>query len=145
MPAALRRDVFVTLVALAAVLSKFTPILLANIPFSPWLTWPTHRACTWTAVGILGFMVLTLGYGLVFIKYPHMPVHPGTLAGSMYYVCDSAMLDDIRAAPLAMERTPSRRRPGRDGRTYGFGKMLGVSGQTRVGIDYAEASLPGEP
>ena len=146
MPAAFRRDVFVMVVASAAVLSKLTPILLANIPFSPWLTWPTHRACTWTAVGILSFMILTLAYGLLFVKYPYMPVHPGTLAGSMYYVCDSSMLRDMQGGHLAAVRTRSWRggRAGGDGRTYRYGKMIGVSGETRIGIDYAHVEPPGE-
>ena len=137
MPAAFRRDIFVVLVAFATVLSKLTPILLANIPFSPWLTYPTHRACTWTAVGILAFMILVLVYGIAFVKYPHMPVHPGTLAGSMYYVCDSNMSKDVQNGELSMVRTRSSRKGTGDGRRYRFGKMIGVSGDTRIGIDYA--------
>ncbi|KAK3322968.1 hypothetical protein B0H66DRAFT_532286 [Apodospora peruviana] len=27
-------------------------LLLSNVPFSPWLTWLTHQACTWSTVGI---------------------------------------------------------------------------------------------
>ena len=143
MPAAFRRDIFVMLVAFAAVLSKLTPILLANIPFSPWLTYPTHRACTWTAVGFLGFMILILVYGLVFVKHPYMPVHPGTLAGSMYYVCDSPLLRDIQSGQLAVVRTRSGRAGG-DGQKYQFGKMVGLSGDTRIGIDFAQGPPPDE-
>jgi len=69
----------------------------------------------------------------------HLPVHPQTLAGRMYYVCDSAFLADF--ARLSMLST--RRRDERVlmlERRYRFGDMVGVSGRRRVGIDYASGS-----
>lgn len=30
-----------------------------------------------------------------FVEWPHMPVDPSTIAGAMYYVCDSPILDKL--------------------------------------------------
>ncbi|KAK3695742.1 hypothetical protein B0T22DRAFT_488992 [Podospora appendiculata] len=57
-------DALTAAVALAAVLSKGTPILLALVPFSPLQTWRAHEICTWTAVGVLGYMILLHGLGV---------------------------------------------------------------------------------
>ncbi|KAM7219799.1 hypothetical protein V8F06_004833 [Rhypophila decipiens] len=46
--------------AFAAILAKITPVLLANVPYSPWLTWRTHQACMWSVVGILVVMMLVI-------------------------------------------------------------------------------------
>ncbi|KAM7188372.1 hypothetical protein V8F33_010712 [Rhypophila sp. PSN 637] len=46
--------------AVAAILAKITPVLLANVPYSPWLTWRTHQACMWSVVGILVVMMLVI-------------------------------------------------------------------------------------
>ncbi|KAK3337774.1 hypothetical protein B0T19DRAFT_455704 [Cercophora scortea] len=54
-------DILTASIALAAVLSKGTPILLALVPFSPLQTWRAHEICTWTAVAVLGYMVLLHG------------------------------------------------------------------------------------
>lgn len=79
------------LTATGAALSKITPLLLSNVPFSPWLTWLTHQVCTWSVVGVLGFMTLVVSYtyiraSLAEKREPHMPVHPGTLGGRLFYV-----------------------------------------------------------
>src|SRR3569833_1832502 len=45
-------DLFGSAVAFTDMLSKITPILLANIPFRLTLTWTTHSVCTWLSVAI---------------------------------------------------------------------------------------------
>ncbi|KAK4206729.1 hypothetical protein QBC37DRAFT_457723, partial [Rhypophila decipiens] len=72
----------IILTAIGAALSKITPLLLSNVSFSPWLTWLTHQACTWSVVGVLGFMILVVCFtsiraSLAEKSEPHMPVHPG--------------------------------------------------------------------
>ncbi|KAK4208632.1 hypothetical protein QBC37DRAFT_431650 [Rhypophila decipiens] len=52
--------------AFAAILAKITPVLLANVPYSPWLTWRTHQACMWSVVGILGVMMLVIVHSASF-------------------------------------------------------------------------------
>jgi hypothetical protein len=124
-----RRDFVVAAVAFTAVLSKVTPLLLANIPFNPVQTWRTHQVCSWMAVGILGLMILVLGLVWVFCKYPYMPVDPTNLAGALYYVHDSRMVADVVAGSSgALSETLS-------GKQYKFGTMLGVSGTKVIGVD----------
>ncbi|KAM7206469.1 hypothetical protein V8F20_002818 [Naviculisporaceae sp. PSN 640] len=88
---AVRWNHLIVLTAMGAALSKVTPILLGNVPFSPWLTWLTHQVCTWSAVGILGFMILVVSYTYIRTclaerREPQMPIHPGTLVGRLFYV-----------------------------------------------------------
>ena len=47
-------------VTLPTVLSDFLPLLLANVPFRRTTTWEAHIISSWTAVGILGFMLTML-------------------------------------------------------------------------------------
>ncbi|KAK3387841.1 hypothetical protein B0H63DRAFT_559289 [Podospora didyma] len=117
----------VLVTATIAALSKVIPLLLSNVPFSPWLTWPTHQACAWSAVGILALMILVLAYGMGCVRYPVLPVHPGTLAGRLFYVCDSRILEDLVVGE--METTKQ---------WVGLGKMVGVSGEERIGMDYTD-------
>ncbi|KAK4207854.1 hypothetical protein QBC37DRAFT_266403, partial [Rhypophila decipiens] len=84
-----------TLVALAGILSKGIPILMAHIPFRRYQTWGLHLATGWTTVGILGYMILVLGAYLVVVivdrkkKRKQLPVRPDCIAGLVYYLtCD---------------------------------------------------------
>lgn len=127
---------FSAVVAFAGVLSKFTPILLANIPFSSTVTWQSHEACTWASVGILAVMVLVLVASFL-VKWPYMPVDPGTIAGTMYYICDSRMLGDLGPAGESGGKG-DKQVGGRLGARYRFGKTVGVSGRERIAVDYAD-------
>ncbi|KAM7211758.1 hypothetical protein V8F06_012860 [Rhypophila decipiens] len=121
-------------IALAALLAKFTPILLSNIPFYNTVTFKIHEACTWMAVVVLAYMVLVLAGGLMvssgWSKTVNLPVKLDTMAGCMYYVCDSRLSRHAEAnqedglGPEAEKR-------------YFLGEMVGVvSGKKRVGLDY---------
>ncbi|KAM7214106.1 hypothetical protein V8F06_010545 [Rhypophila decipiens] len=69
----------------------------------------------------------------------NMPIRPpNTIASYMYYICDSAMVDDFG------EGLEKARQKERDklvvemGKEYVFGEMVGVvSSEKRVGVDYA--------
>ena len=129
-----RREGFVLVVSLTTILAKFAPTLLSTIPFNPAQTWQMHLVCAWLTVGCLGHMTLVLGYRIAFVAYPHLPVDPGCLAGRIYYLCDSALVADyegmatLRAKEFGSRVAPTRR--------YRFGKMVGVSGESRIGVDY---------
>ncbi|KAM7203342.1 hypothetical protein V8F33_002333, partial [Rhypophila sp. PSN 637] len=121
-------------IALAALLAKFTPILLSNIPFYNTVTFKIHEACTWMAVVVLAYMILILAGGLIvscgWSKTVELPVKVDTMAGCMYYFCDSRMSQHAEAnqedglGPEAEKR-------------YFLGEMVGVvSGEKRVGVDY---------
>jgi hypothetical protein len=125
-------NIFGGAVAVVSVLSKFTPIFLANIPFRLTLTWTMHRVCAWLSVAILTSMVLVL-VGSFCIKWPHLPVDPSTIAGCMFYVCDSDMLKDFKGMSLMGQRERERRL-GTQGRKCHLSEIIGVSGEARVGI-----------
>ncbi|KAK3367291.1 hypothetical protein B0T24DRAFT_710100 [Lasiosphaeria ovina] len=149
--------------ALAALLAKFTPILFSAIPFRNTVTWRMHEACTWLAVAVLGYMLLVLSAqaaapvvqrlgidswwqtrsmsrpgGGRYSSTPsqRMSVRPDSIAGCLYYVCDSAMLRDLEGLAMLGEKERARL-VGDMGRVYVFGDMLGIdSRKRRVGIDY---------
>ena len=133
MSAVKQRHGFLITVAFTAILAEFMPILLSNVPFRVTQTWIASRACTWMAVGILGLMWLVV-VGSFFVSWPHMPVDPSTIAGAVYYVCDSWMLWSLEGlSRLGKEEC--------DGRIaelalrFRFGDIVGLSGRRRVGVD----------
>ncbi|KAI1636214.1 hypothetical protein F4809DRAFT_663063 [Biscogniauxia mediterranea] len=66
-----------------------------------------------------------------FVRWPHrMPVDPSTIAGAMYYVCDSYMLDSLSGLSV-LEKKERDRRVNAMGLRYEFGEMRGVSGRER--------------
>ncbi|GAB1319462.1 hypothetical protein MFIFM68171_09672 [Madurella fahalii] len=128
-----RRHLFLAIVAFTAILSEFMPILLSNVPFRVTQTWIASRVCNWLAVGILSIMWLVVA-GSFFVSWPHMPVDPSTIAGAIYYVCDSWMLWGMEG--LSTLRKEERDRKVADlGLKYEFGTMAGLSGRGRVGVE----------
>jgi len=68
------------------------------------------------------------------IQQPYMPVEPQTLASCMYYVCDSEMLKSFEGLALFGKGDRDRLVRTMDKR-YVFGKISGVSGTRRIGVD----------
>ncbi|KAK3395046.1 hypothetical protein B0H63DRAFT_385723, partial [Podospora didyma] len=134
------RDIMLANIALATLLAKFTPILFSSIPFRNKDTWKMHEACAWLSIAILSYMVVVLLVVSVFWgvkRRPFMPVEPTSIAGCMYYVCDSAMLGDLEGLAVMGERERDRL-VCEMGRRYVFGGMVGtMSGVGSVGVDYA--------
>jgi hypothetical protein len=64
-----------------------------------------------------------------------MPVDPTTIAGHLYYLCDSAILRDFDGMSM-MSRKEWDLHLRRMENCYSFGKMFGISGQIRTGIYY---------
>lgn len=128
-----QRQVFLIMVAGTAVLAEFMPILLGNVPFRVTQTWTASRTCTWMAVGILSLMWLVV-VGSFFIRWPHLPVDPSTIAGAMYYVCDSWMLESLEGLSMLDKEERDQRVAGL-GLKFRFGDMVGVSGRRRIGVD----------
>ncbi|KAH6856110.1 hypothetical protein B0I37DRAFT_68895 [Chaetomium sp. MPI-CAGE-AT-0009] len=128
-----QRHCFLVLVAFTAILAEFMPIVLSNVPFRVTQTWIASRVCTWMAVGILGLMWLVV-VGTFFVSWPHMPVDPSTIAGAMYYVCDSWMLGSMEGlGKLGSEERDER--IAELGLRYHFGDIVGLSGRKRIGVD----------
>lgn len=153
-----QKDPLAASISTAAVLSKFLPVHLAGVPFVPAQTWRVHEICVWVTVSLLVIMILVLGLHMWRVKWPshhHVnsqatsryssggvgsgSVDTSTLAGILWYVCDSGMLRDFERLSL-LGRRERDTRVQRMGRMYRFGVVRGVSGfgESRVGIDYAE-------
>src|SRR4051794_26415240 len=98
-----RGEIWMSVVGFTNILAKITPTLLSNIPFSPIQTWDMHLVCAWSTVGCLAFMILILIFGFFFVKQPPLQVDPGSLAGRIYYLCDSQVADEFRGM-LTMSR-----------------------------------------
>lgn len=134
-----RRHHFLVVVALVAIASEFMPILLNNVPMRVTQTYLTHLVCTWLAVGVLGVMWLVV-LASFWVKWPHMPVDPSTVAGSMYYVCDSWMMYGFEGLST-LKKKDRDWRVGEMGLRYEYGDIQGVSGLRRYGVDGARVSV----
>jgi hypothetical protein len=84
-------------------------------------------------VAILAAMLLAVG-GSFLIRWPHMPVDPRTIAGAMFYVCDSWMLDSLEGLS-SLSKDERDKALKHMGLRYEFGQLTGTSGRDRVGID----------
>ncbi|KAM7187867.1 hypothetical protein V8F33_010981 [Rhypophila sp. PSN 637] len=128
-----QRDWFLVLVAFTAILSEFMPLLLNNVPFKVTQTWVAHLVCTWLAIAILSIMWVVVVVSF-FIKWPHMPADPSTIAGTMFYVFDSRMLWSMEGVSV-LDKEDRDRRVGELGMKFQFGTMMGLSGRKRTGVD----------
>ena len=109
--------------------------------FSVLETYPTNlveslcRAARWRDP--LTGMILTLIVHMWCVKRPYMPAPPDSLAGAIYYVCGSPILRDFERLSTLSTTERSRRIEGA-ARMYRFGRITGVLGKRRLGIDYGE-------
>ena len=81
-------------------------------------------------------MVLVLLWSF-FVRWPHMPVDPTTIAGAMYYVTDSYMLSNFQGLST-LEREERDNGVANLGLKYEFGRMMGTSEKARLGVDFAK-------
>jgi len=91
LPSLRRGHYLISLVCFVTILSDLLPIALANIPFSPAMTKPAYRGCTYVSITVLAIMVLTL-LVLIFRPRQHirpLPREPTTLASTLLYITDS--------------------------------------------------------
>lgn len=129
-----QRSIFLGSVALATILAElFLPVTLSHVPFSHLDTYQTQRVCTWLSVSTLALMILVILYSFL-IRWPHMPADPRTIAGAMFYVCDSWMLGTMEGmATLGKKERDSTVRSQR--LRYEFASSKGVSGKERMNVD----------
>jgi hypothetical protein len=123
-------NVFLLCTAFMALLSEFLPLLLANVPFNLTQTERTHVVCARITLVIIGIMMITLLASL-FIKWPHMPVDPRSIAGAMYYISESKMKRDFEGVSTMDRKSRERRVRMMNGR-YFYGE---VNERGRVGVD----------
>ncbi|KAK1969296.1 hypothetical protein LY78DRAFT_725842 [Colletotrichum sublineola] len=134
--ALLEGNVVLMLAAFMAILAEFLPILLSNIPYNLTQTLATHDICALTSISILALMLVTLVASL-FIKWPHMPVDPRSIAGAMYYINESRMLEDFEG--LSTLNSDDREKKVKElGRRYFYGAISGKDGR-RMAVDSIES------
>ncbi|KAK0644615.1 hypothetical protein B0T16DRAFT_417988 [Cercophora newfieldiana] len=118
------------------------PALLANVPFALTSTYDGHVGSTAGSLAILGSMVAVLVVTLIFSRWPHLPVDPRTLAGSIYYVSRSARLRaDLCGRRLALQSGASRDAEVEGlGRWYGYGPLRkqGEVDESRMAVEVKE-------
>ncbi|KAI8634512.1 hypothetical protein F5Y19DRAFT_213645 [Xylariaceae sp. FL1651] len=131
--AARSRRIFLAVVALASIVSESLSIFLSNVPFQVTQTYLVSQMSCWAAVSILSLMVLTVIISF-YIKWPHMPVDPSTIAGAMYYVCDSPVLDRFEGLSK-LKKKERDRKVTELALLYEFGEIEGTSGSRRVGVN----------
>ena len=103
-----------------------------------------HVGSTAASLAILGLMVAVLVVSLVFSRWPHLPVDPRTLAGSIYYVSRSGRLrEDLCGRRLALEGEKSCAAEVEGlNRWYGYGPLgrqeKGDNLKTRMAVEVEE-------
>ncbi|KAK4156189.1 Zonadhesin [Chaetomidium leptoderma] len=127
------RQPFLFAVSLAAILSEFLPVILSNVPFNLAQTGTAATACAVLSCLFLGFMLAVLGVSF-FVRYPPMPVDPRCVAGLMWYVSKSAMLEDFEGVSR-LEGHEREQRVKEMGRRYFYGVLMGSGEGTRLGVD----------
>lgn len=129
-----QRHVYLGLLAFTTILGElFLPVTLAHVPFSLVETHQTQVVCAWMSVAILALMMVMVAASFL-IRWPHMPVDPRTIAGALFYVCDSWMLDGLEGM-AAVGKSERDKALERMGLRYAFGEMSGIRGKERVGVD----------
>jgi hypothetical protein len=127
------RRLFLGVVSLASILSQFLSIFLSNIPFQVVQTFLVYQLSIWTSVGIISSMFLIL-LASFFVKWPDIPVEPGTIAGAMYYVCSTSAAD--LSEGLSTLSKKERDRAVTDmALLYELGETMSATGDSRIGLN----------
>ncbi|KAF6788432.1 hypothetical protein CSOJ01_15027 [Colletotrichum sojae] len=128
-------NVVLMLAAFMSILAEFLPILFANVPYNLTQTLTSHNVCARVSLAILALMLVTVVASL-FIKWPEMPVDPRSIAGAMYYLNESRMLEDFEG--LSKLDSGERERKVKElGRRYFYGSIAGTHGK-RMGVESVE-------
>lgn len=129
-----QRSFFLGFVSFTTILAElFLPVTLSHVPFSHLDTYETQVVCAWLSISILALMILVILYSF-FIRWPHMPVDPRTIAGAMFYVCDSWMLGTMEGMATLGKRERNSIVRGQRLR-YEFACSEGISGKERMNVD----------
>ncbi|KAI1174676.1 hypothetical protein F4777DRAFT_553047 [Nemania sp. FL0916] len=80
----------------------------------------------------MSLMVLIL-LASFFVKWPNMPVDPNTIAGAMYYVCNTSVLDRFEGLSL-LDKEQRDRTVTDMALLYDFGGLISDPGERRIGL-----------
>ncbi|KAI0431072.1 hypothetical protein F5Y09DRAFT_330596 [Xylaria sp. FL1042] len=133
------RRIFLGLVSLASILSESLGIFLGNVRFQVTQTFFVWQLCTWTAVGVMSFMLLIL-LASFFVKWPDMPVEPSTIAGAMYYVCDSSVIDRFDGLST-LDKKERDRTVMNMALLYEFNERISAEGTSSIGLKALDTKI----
>lgn len=122
-----QRSPLLGIVSFTTILAKVVlPVTLDQVPFAYNSTWLTQQICAWLSVAILALMIFVVA-GLFLVEWPPLPVDPSTIAGAMFYVCESQMVDAFDG--LSCKNKKSRDRDVRSmGSRYAYWQTVDESG-----------------
>jgi hypothetical protein len=127
------RQPFLFAVSFAAILSEFLPVILSNVPFNLAQTGTAATVCAVLSCLFLGVMLAVLAASF-FVRYPPMPVDPRCVAGLLWYVSKSKMLEDFEGVSK-LDRKERELRVKEMGRRYFYGILMGDGNGRRLGVD----------
>ncbi|KAI1155708.1 hypothetical protein F4825DRAFT_468065 [Nemania diffusa] len=130
--AARTRRVFLGVVSLASILSQSLGLFLSNVPYQVVQTFLVYQLSTWASVGIISSMFLVL-LASFFVKWPDMPVEPGTIAGAMYYVCNTSAVDMFEGLSTLSKKERDRA-VANMALLYELSETVSATGDSRVGL-----------
>ncbi|KAF3800419.1 hypothetical protein GCG54_00014218 [Colletotrichum gloeosporioides] len=134
--AILEGSIILMLAAFMSILAEFLPILFANVPYNLTQTLKSHNVCATISLTILALMLASMVASL-FIKWPELPVDPRSIAGALYYVAESRMLEDFEG--LSKLDSGEREKKVKElGRRYFYGGLTGSNGK-RMGVESVES------
>jgi Protein of unknown function (DUF3433) len=124
-------------------LSEVLIVSLSRIPFKGDSIYIAYVASSRLITAIIPFMLVTLMWvALRRRQTADLPRRPDTIAAVLSYLCGSSMLQDFQGLSTVDGRT----RDGvvvKMGKRYKLGKIVGVDGVGRVGIDEDFFAGPG--
>ncbi|KAK4098615.1 hypothetical protein N658DRAFT_488328 [Parathielavia hyrcaniae] len=128
-----RRQPFLLAVSLAAILSEFLPVILSNVPFNLAQTGTAATVCAVLACLFLGVMLAALAASF-FVRYPPMPVDPRCVAGLLWYVSQSRMLENFEGVSR-LGCGERELRVKEMGMRYFYGPLLSYGDGRRLGVE----------
>lgn len=125
--------------------ADFLPIFLSNIPYNMTQLYVVYVDCYYVSVAILSAMV-ALVVASFFVRWTKLPANPTTVAGAMYYVVDSNLLDELaeREDDGDEDGAEEPRKPlllMSKGVSVRCGMMKGMSGQLRTQVGITNLSV----
>ncbi len=131
-----RAHYFNAFMALVAILCEPLIVALANVPFKPGHVFEGYLVSTWLSVAILLLMLGGLVWKLIRREGSgaNFAERPSSIAGILMLICGSHMLMDFGGMAELREQERNRAVHGW-GKRYAMGKMIGLDGVERVGVD----------
>lgn len=133
---------FNSYISLVAILCEPLIVALANIPFKPGSNFLAYKVATSITVAVLFLMLIGIVWMLCRRRTPGMMRRPDTIASVLLALCGSHILGDFSGMAMMDGKTRDRTVNDWDKR-YAMGRLIGVDGVEREGVD--ESMFVGVP